>query len=731
MVLKGLHIVEGGTFDPDGEIAAERAPGTGPRRGAELVTDPARLRRAASVGATAEASAEQLSHIDLAFFPLRGYHVDDCLPVVEGLRRAGVEVVVVETDGWRDGGGEVARAAARHGLRLMRLEDFLARPRSVRCAVLWNDWDLLMRLVAKACHEAGTETIAWVEGIQDYHDVDRGRGLMRFPYMRSRHVILPGPFDARYFDETGQILHRGEIVRVNALWPQRRKEALAAERPRALINSNFSYGVMEKHRDTWVTEAVTACLAAGFEPVISRHPFDMGQLYPQYTTTRPFTDVARECAVTIQRFASGILESLALGVPVIYFNSHDERIDKFKSPENAYLLTDTRDGLEAVLTKRLFSWDEVAARGFLRLHAGLPDEDANPGDRIMAVLMSILRRTSEPAAALSESLGDIPERGAHKALRDRIIDIGPFYGAEARQPVITGPARAHETHAPPLPEKPGDDGSASAQFWYFLFRTVDGAAAWVFHDPAQLHRHVEAGRRGLVLYDDPVSMLATTLEVGGDTAAMLVAWERNAELCLDLRRRAGDQLTVIERGGLAHTPESWEPLLTDILGAQRLPQELRPNDAAQDPLLTIVADAIMREAPIARSLLAELQAYARRSESTVAPPEPTVSAALKRYHSLRDTCVTLQMEILRLYRGSAAPKSGEHASAKGSKPPSDALEKLHNYKSSLETELELERNKNAELAAELTQVYASKSWRITEPLRRARHGISLIRRSGQ
>lgn len=736
-MLKGLQIVEGGTFDPHGEVAAERAPQTGPRRGAELVTDPARLRRApcGAAGATEDASAERQSRIDMAFFPLRGYHVDDCLPVVEGLRRAGLEVVVVETDGWRDGGGEVARSAARHGLRLMRLEDFLSRPRSVRCAVLWNDWDLLMRLVAKACHEAGTETIAWVEGIQDYHDVDRGRGLMRFPYLRSRHVILPGPFDARYFDETGQILHRGEIVRVNALWPQRRQQAPAAERPRALINSNFSYGVMEEHRDTWVTEAVTACLAAGFEPVISRHPFDMGRLYPQYTTTRPFSDVARDCAVTIQRFASGILESLALGVPVIYFNAHGERIDKFKSPENAYLLADTRDGLEGILAQRLYFWEEGAARGFLRLHAGLGDEDTTPGDRIMAVLLSILRRTPEPAEALCDCLGEVPERGAFEALRDRIIDIGPFYGAEARQPILRGRAPAIAAHAPALPETPGGDGRASAAFRFFLFGDAEGAAAWVFHEPAQARRHVEARGRGLVLYDDPVSMLEATLEVGGDTAAMLAQWERNADRALELLRHAGAQLAVIERGGLVHAPSLWEPLLAEVLDGRSLPEELRPSGAVPDPLLVLAAEQIMQGAPAAQQRRAELQAHVQRLGAAPVPPRADIAAALKQYHAMRGACATLKTEITRIHRARdhlddrvrVAIPAAEKAKAKALRRVEELEAELataRNRNAELEAELATERNRTAELAGELSQVYSSKSWRVTGPLRGARRRMT-------
>lgn len=736
-MLKGLHIVEGSALDLDALSARAQAPVSGPRRGAELVTDPAALRRPDMPAATgAEAPADEAEMVDMAFFPLRGYHVDDCLPVIEELRRKGARIEVVETDGWRDGGNEVARTAARHGLGLTRLEDFLANPRRVRCAVLWNDWDLLMRLVAKACHEAGTETVAWVEGIQDYQDVDRGSGLMRFPYMRSKHVILPGEFDARYFRDTDQILHRGEIVRVNMLWTQQRRQAPAADRPRALINSNFSYGVLEEHRDSWVTQAVNACLAAGFEPVISRHPFDTGTLYPQYTTARRFGDVVHDCTVTIQRFASGILEALALGVPVVYFNPHGERIDKFKAPEGAYRVTDSRDALEAILSNRHYFWDEVTAQSFLRLHAGLPEGRMEPGDRIIAVLLSILRRAPEPAAALAERLADVPERGASKALRDRIIDLGPFYGAQARQPVLTGPAPAREVHAPPLPQAPAGDDRTLPHFRFFLFRTVAGAAEWTFHDPAQVRRHVEAGGRGLVLYDDPITVLVETLEAGGDAAAMLAEWERSAERSLELLAQADGRLALVDRNDLAKDPEAWEPVLADILGRQRLPRELWPDHVERDPLLDLAAFELVQASPAARCLMTRLQAHAHRPESIPPAPQPDIPAALKRYHALRDACASLQTEIVRLGRAhSAARTRARELEAESGQLKETAqkrgreIETVRKANAALEAELDSERRKSAELAAELAHVYSSKSWRITGPLRGARRSIGLAPKS--
>jgi glycosyltransferase involved in cell wall biosynthesis len=372
---------------------------------------------------------QQSSQIDIAFFPLRAYHLNDCLPIINVLRQQGVRAEIIETDGWRDGNDEVSKAASEQGIELTGFNKFLAQSEMVRCVVMWNDWDLLMRVVAQACHAAGTQTVGWVEGIQDYHEVDRGN--KRYPYLRSKHIILPGKFDRRYFKNTGQIVHDGEVVRIGLLWESRLRNKPKSSTPKALINSNFSYGVLEEHRDDWVREAVEACLAVGFEPAISRHPFDKGTLYPEYTTKESFSDAIRKCDVSIQRFASGVLEALAMGVPVIYFNPHGEKIDKFTSPNGAYLLTNLRSELESTLRERRFFWHEARAKAFLELHAGLSEHNGGVGDGILRILKTVLQNAQAPSAPLVEKLGVVPPPDKKTALKDKSLRIGPFFGSDA------------------------------------------------------------------------------------------------------------------------------------------------------------------------------------------------------------------------------------------------------------------------------------------------------------
>lgn len=363
---------------------------------------------------------------DLGFFPLRAYHLRECVPVVEDLNRRGVSSVIVESDAYRKGNDEVRMAAKGLGVDLMPFDDFIRRETSIRAAVFLNDWDPLMRIIARECERLGVQTIGWVEGVNDYHDVDTGR--QRYAYLRSRHVITPGPFDTKYFVDGEQRIHAGEVVRIKTLWKERRARGPRTGDPTALINSNFSYGVLEERRDEWVQSAVRACLAAGFTPVLSRHPFDLGKSCAEFQTGESFFEAVKKCDVAIQRFGSGILEALAIGVPVIYYNPHGERIDKFISPNGAFLIARGEAELSEALGERRYFWSEESAFSFLRLHTGLARETHSGGGLVGDIIETILKEAGPRSSALAESLLGTSALRSRKAMTDEAKRIGPFFG---------------------------------------------------------------------------------------------------------------------------------------------------------------------------------------------------------------------------------------------------------------------------------------------------------------
>jgi glycosyltransferase involved in cell wall biosynthesis/predicted O-methyltransferase YrrM len=363
--------------------------------------------------------------IDFAFFPLRAYHIEESLTVAQLLRKQGFRVEIVETDAYRKGKSEVLDAAKQKGIHLFHLRDLFDSHSQIRCVVLFNDWDPLMRVIAKICYESGILTVGWVEGVQDYKDVDTGR--TRYPYLRSQQVILPGRFDAKYFHNTDQIIHIGEVVRIKPLWEKRYHKNLLYGYNRVLINSNFSYGVLEEYRDQWVQQAVEACIESGFKPVLSRHPFDEGETYEEYETKESFYNALKTCSLSIHRFGSGILESLACGIPVIYFNPHGEKVDKFTTPGAAFIIASTQEKLKYVLEAKHYHWDEVKAEAFLELHTGLSCLTEKPGEKIVRILGNALNKKNPPSDKLSIRLAEMNEIGQRSRLLSIAKKIGPLY----------------------------------------------------------------------------------------------------------------------------------------------------------------------------------------------------------------------------------------------------------------------------------------------------------------
>ena len=151
-----------------------------------------------------------------------------------------------------------------------------------------------------------------------------------------------------------------------------------------MINANFTYNVLTDKRDDWVRSAVDACKKLGFEYVISRHPAEKGDFSEYNVTDDSMYNAIWNGSLFISRFGSGIIESIAMGRPVVYYNPHNEQVDKFKYPDGAYYIANTQNELmqsilDTYATRENLekNWDR-----FLTLHAGFNPE--NPDcDRLL------------------------------------------------------------------------------------------------------------------------------------------------------------------------------------------------------------------------------------------------------------------------------------------------------------------------------------------------------------
>lgn len=316
--------------------------------------------------------SSQSSQIDLFFFPQSAYHLWTIHLLRDSLRDAGLSFAVIDiSPQWRDGG--VRAAAEKYNIPLIGLSPFLLANFAPRGLVVFNDWDPVLRPILLAAKYGGIQTIAIVEGIQDYDDADVH--WRREAYKTADVVMLPGDFDKKYFEGHNATVVVSGIPRIEELRKKNARRESNATKVRVLINSNFSYGVLEEHRDSWLTEAVETVRELGMVPVISRHPADKGVLFGEFVSQESFYDVLETCEISIQRFASGILEALARNVGVIYYNPHGEMVDKFQlDPMNAYEIQTNK----VALREALLRWKELRAKtksngqAFLDHHAGSP-----------------------------------------------------------------------------------------------------------------------------------------------------------------------------------------------------------------------------------------------------------------------------------------------------------------------------------------------------------------------
>jgi len=245
-----------------------------------------------------------------------------------------------------------------------------------------NDWGVPRELVELA-RQAGVPNAALVEGVQDYSDVDTG--LARNAYRRVDHVFTLG-------SEGAATLGRERCTpvgseRILSLWNQPAMPAAG----HVLINSNFTYGVMQEVRRTWVDGAVGAAEDAGRQWVLSRHTAERGR--SRHRVNRQSVDeLLTTSSHLVCRFSTVALDALALGIELIYHNPHHEQEQTFQAEAQGFVVTknvsELRDRLSVAARDR--SDVRAAAEPFLRRHV-LLDPANPPASLIAAGLASMMQ----------------------------------------------------------------------------------------------------------------------------------------------------------------------------------------------------------------------------------------------------------------------------------------------------------------------------------------------------
>lgn len=295
---------------------------------------------------------------DVVFASHKDYHAVTSVPIARLLRRRGLRVAFLDFTDVRGDEGSLGALARLGEEQSYSSGDFISDGHSFKMLAVFNDWDRLStRPLVLDAREAGAATVGFVEGICDFDDVDTG--FRRDPYRSVEWVLGAGRHDRRYFGDLGRRFGVVGFARIAATLA---KPYRPPARRRAVINVNFSYGVLEDKRKDWLASAIKGCRLAGLDWTISQHPQDGGDLGAWPVDERPFEEVMDENAVLISRFSSCIVEALAMGRGVVYHNPGIEKVEKFRSPLGAYGVSRDAPGLAAALKAEMERLGEAAGR---------------------------------------------------------------------------------------------------------------------------------------------------------------------------------------------------------------------------------------------------------------------------------------------------------------------------------------------------------------------------------
>lgn len=331
-----------------------------------------------------------LQEIDYLLIPHNHYHGDNLCRVASELKSRGLSVCVLKMSPPHPDEGAFIERFADYYIDLSAILNKELLPHGI---VVMNDWE--SNVAAKLIEWANTKgigTYAIVEGVNDYHDVDTGRSKnnLRRPYQRVKNLFLNGDFDRKYFSNSNQRIATVGIDRLDTLAELVRTKGSEITRlRRAVINCNFTYGVLVEHAQNWIAEVIDACESSGINSIVSKHQADKTVVDPAKLTSRRLYDELLESEIFITRFSGAVFEALIAGCKVIYYNPGIEKIDKFNDPMGAYLYAHSKQELLSHLRSIMDGW-EPNYEDFLRLHTDTIFDNTGIGETSLAKTTKLL-----------------------------------------------------------------------------------------------------------------------------------------------------------------------------------------------------------------------------------------------------------------------------------------------------------------------------------------------------
>lgn len=329
----------------------------------------------------------------IVFFCEVDYHIRSAVPVIRELSALGVNCVLVDAS--RSTSFSTNRPISEGeklqysdvDIRQFNVAD--RRPFSTRALafVFPNDLTYTSALIFEN-FGFGVPTFGFYEGIND--DLNLDRASERMPYRSVDHLLLPGIYQSSFYSD-----RRSTIVGLPNIRHILQKDYTPPECRRAVINVNFTYGVLEENRDMFVESAVSACEKSGLDYVISQHPADKGDLSKYNVSDKSIYNLIDKSSILISRFSTTILEALAAGRPVVYHNPIDERVPKFTNALGAYSISNDATSLSKAIDFELKFVDlggSIRDRSSLFLHTHCsPFGPIDPSKRVALAIIDVLK----------------------------------------------------------------------------------------------------------------------------------------------------------------------------------------------------------------------------------------------------------------------------------------------------------------------------------------------------
>ncbi len=269
--------------------------------------------------------------------PGAAYHLAEIAPLAEELECRGYSPIICV--------GEAHWSRTQPGLFWLDRPTYeVPSPEQlegVSVVITMKDWAGYKATVDTA-KSMGILTVAIVEGVQDFDDLHQP--VQHRPYQTADLVLCQGDNDVAALGGRPTA-----IVGSNRLEQLVRSPTTPPVSRLALINVNFTYGVLTDQRDAWVQSAVYACDAAATPYILSIHPAAKVPSSWVNTTRLPISSLLPHASVLISRFSTVPFEAMARGVRFIYHNPHGERMPVFQNAADAFDVTSNSAELTAAL----------------------------------------------------------------------------------------------------------------------------------------------------------------------------------------------------------------------------------------------------------------------------------------------------------------------------------------------------------------------------------------------